>query len=259
MLGSSAEAVRQVVGETARWVFEGIELSGRMTRICAASEPDVWSVSQWLGVRMAPGEGGEDSKGVGGTNVNQVTDLTFEIAGMEPKFAAAGDLSEHTADSTVHVSNEDRTRWDAAAAVPAAPASHVGDATHIQEEGRKLVIKGTQGNNLLVVRGNETNVSVTGSQLSFNVPRLTMMSDSPVLYRYDMETGTSDVWFAGVSDETSLAPLGLTVPGTYVGAPSLPLCLRGSVLSFNGTEIDVSALAQLLARKDELLAPLAEG
>ncbi len=122
-----------------------------------------------------------------------------------------------------------------------------------------LFVKGAQGNVLLSVRGNQTNVSVSGSQLSFNVPRLTAMSDCPALYRYDAATGVTKVWFAVTQDEVSLAPLGLTVPGVYAGDASLPLCLRGSELRINGTALDMAGLAELLARKDELLALLSAG
>ncbi len=184
-------------------------------------------------------------------------------------------LSSHTSDGSIHVSASDRERWDQGnvtteeknylaqlvnnTAPPSSTGILVTDNDLLDLAVRKLVIQGTGGSAKLTVRGNETNVSVTGSQLSFNVPLLTVMSDVPVLYRYDMASGSSEVWLAGAPDAERLAPMGIAEAGMHVGAPSLPLCLRGSELRINGTVIDVAGLAELLARKDELLALLNTG
>ncbi len=184
-------------------------------------------------------------------------------------------LSSHTSDGSIHVSASDRERWDQGnvtteeknylarlvnnTAPPSSTGILVTDNDLLDLAVRKLVIQGTGGSAKLTVRGNETNVSVTGSQLSFNVPLLTVMSDVPVLYRYDMASGSSEVWLAGAPDAERLAPMGIAEAGMHVGAPSLPLCLRGRELRWNGTTLDVAALSELLARKDELLALLNTG
>ncbi len=157
------------------------------------------------------------------------------------------DLTEHTDNTTVHFSAEEH-KW----------------LNAVRSGSQELVVpvlkvNGTQGKPLMVLRGNVTNVTVTGSQLSFNVPRLTMMSDCPALYSSSSDTGETHVWFAVAPDAVSLAPLGLTEPGVYAGDSSLPLFLRGSELRWNGAALDVAALEQLAARKDELLALLNAG
>jgi len=245
-LGSSSNAPGQAANKMMSWVFEeGICLSGRKLRLLAqAQRSGVWALGPQFGVRtMSTPEGDETRCYYGSQGYAFLPELSVAVQQPVPRFAEAG----HVADAVAHVSQEEHA-W-------------LSGLRGGSQEGAVpvLYMKGAQGNTLLVVRGNETNVSVSGSQLSFNVPRLLAMSDCPVLYRYDAASGVSEVWLAGASDETLLAPLGLTVPGTYVGAPSLPLCLRGSALSFNGTEIDVPGLAELLARKDELLALLAAG
>jgi len=228
-LGSSTNAPGQAANTMKSWVFEdGIYLSGRKLRLLAqAQRSGEWALGPQFGVRTtSTPEGDETRCYYGSQGYAFLPELVVAVQQPVPRFAEAG----HVADAVAHVSQQEHA-W-------------LSGLRGGSQEGAVpvLYLKGAQGNTLLVVRGNETNATVTGSQLSFNVPRMTMMSDSPVLYRYDMATGASDVWFAGASDSLSLAALGLTEPGTYVGAPSLPLCLRGSELRINGAVIDVAGL-----------------
>ncbi len=246
-LGSSLNNPGQVMNRVATWEFaEGeVELAGRKLRILAQAERSgVWETGPQLGVWTGSTPEGDESKCFrNGTGYAFLPELSIAVQQPVARFAPAA----HVEDATAHLSADEHrllTGMRLGSPQGAIPA---------------LIIKGGDGSALLVMRGNQTNVSVTGAQLSFNVPRMTAMSDCPVLYRYDAETGASDVWFAGASDGALLAPLGLTEPGTYAGVPSLPMCLRGSELRFNGSALDVAALAQLAAHKDELLALLNTG
>lgn len=284
-LGSSTNNPAQTMNTVKTWEFaEEVSLAGRKLRILAQAErSNVWEAGPQLGMRTIPTPDGDGTRCFNnGSGYAFLPELTIAVQQPVARFAPAA----HADDAVAHVSQQEREAWNAKADAAALDEriaalsqqmvmhaqntkSHVFAAEHEFLAGLRegsqagavpvLFVEGTQGAPLLAIRGNETNVSVTGSQLSFNVPRLTVMSDCPALYSYDADTGASDVWFAGASDSLLLAPLGLTEPGTYAGAPSLPLFLRGSVLSFNGTEIDVAALAELLAHKDELLALLNAG
>lgn len=223
-LGSSANAPGQAMNTTKTWEFgEGIALSGRKLRILAqAARSDAWEAGPQLGMRTNATPAGDETKCYNaGTGYAFLPELSIAVRQAVPKFAPAA----HVEDAAAHVSLQERA-WlaglrsgSADGAVPA------------------LRLKGTQGNVLLVARGNQTNATVTGNELSFNVPKFLVSSGCPAIYSYNSGTGETKVWFAGAPDAASLAPLGIAEAGTHVGAPSLPLCLRGSELRFNGVAV----------------------
>jgi len=270
-LGSSTNNPAQAANAMAEWLFdEGIVLSGRKLRIMAqAARSDAWAAGPTLGVRTSSAPEGDATMAYrNGQGYAFLPELEIAVQRRRDKYAPLS----HAEDAAAHVTPEEREAWNAKA-----DAADVGEATarisqqlimHTQSmqlhvyaaehavlaglrEGTQagalpvLYVKGTEGTPLLTVRGNQTNVTVSGSQLSFNVPQLTIMSDCPALYRYDAATGATEAWLACAPDAQRLAPLGIAEAGTHVGAPSLPLRLRGSEILFNGEPLAAGGGAQV--------------
>lgn len=229
-LGSSTNSPGQSGGVMTIFEFApGIRLSGRAVRLLPQAEPSsVFETTRTLGAKLtSPPPEGDTSYVIGnGRKYNFLVNTTINYKKAVPKYA---------------------------------PSSHVGDPTHLQENGRVLRLHGASGQPLLVMRGNETNVTITGNQLTFNVPQLLVSTSCTAIYKYDTATGAVAVWFAGTDTSQTLAPLGLPDPGTNIGAEAYPLSLHGSELNINGTPIDTEALRQLLERKEDLLALLEAG
>ncbi len=229
-LGSSRNAPGQGGGRASVWEFaSGIHLAGRRVRLLAQDTPGPeWKATRAIGAKVTSPlpEGDTSSVAYGGRQYAFLLRMAVNCKKAVPKYA---------------------------------PASHVGDPTHLQENGRVLRLHGASGQTLLVMRGNETNVTITGNQLTFNVPQLLVSSSCAAIYKYDTATDAVAVWFAGTDTSQTLAPLGIPNLGTNIGAEAYPLSLHGSELNINGTQIDTSALRQLLERKEELLALLEAG
>ncbi len=250
-LGSSTNNPGQAMNQTKTWEFAPgeVSLAGRKLRILAQAErSDVWEAERQLGVYVStPSEEDTTQCFNNGTGYAFLPEMSITVLQPVPKFVAKGDFDAHVTSAAVHLTATEREWLDAVRGGSQELALPV------------LKINGTQGSSIMVVRGNQTNVTVTGSAMTFNVPKFWVMGDYPALYSYNTSTGVTKVWFAATQDAVSLAALGLAEPGVYAGEASMPLFLRGSVLNINGAEIDVAALAELLARKDELLALLNAG
>lgn len=145
-VGTSENAVVQAIGQTSRWTFRKLQLTGRTTRLCPV--PD--TATQWtdrlvLGGRVTP-VSGEDSKitPISGSGA-YVAEAVLEYAHQEPKYATAPAVESHVSDTTAHITADERTTWNNKADASALSGkvntatfnSHTGNATvHVTAEER---------------------------------------------------------------------------------------------------------------------------
>lgn len=250
--GTSSDAVKQSNNALRTWRFApGILLSGRALRLLVQSADaghpfDEFYVSNSvaLGVRTSAMPEGD------------TTTVTYKGGAYaflpELSITAAKMTSLHEEDSEIHVSSEDRTKWNAAVAGNVATANaltqHEGDVTHLQSNGQILALRGMDGAVKLTLRGLLSNAQVTGNSLYVNVPDYSQKVTCSCVYSLS-DSGGYVPWFAATLNDAALSAFGITAPGAYVGNHQYPLRLRGSSVTING--VDVSGL---LTHKDDLLA-----
>lgn len=205
-LGSSVNAPGQTVNKMAAWEFEGdIKLAGRKVRLLAQEErSSAWVASYSIGLHTTGVPEGDGSKvyyrGVG---YAFLPELAITVQTAVPKFA---------------------------------PASHVGDPTHLQEEGRVLRLMSSEGYPTLVMNCTEGYTSLTTTSMLITSPNLFRVdSRHPAFYR-TREDGLVDELFFGFSDgDGSTEDIGIPYPGVYIGSKHNQIKLNGvSPLTFNG-------------------------
>lgn len=112
--GTSENAVVQAIGQTSRWTFRRLQLTGRTLRLCPVPDTSTkWTDKLVLGGRVAP-VSGEDSKitPISGSGA-YVAEAVLEYAHQEPKYAKVPVVENHVSDTTAHITEEERTKWNA--------------------------------------------------------------------------------------------------------------------------------------------------
>lgn len=137
--GTSENAVVQSIGQTSRWTFRKLQLTGRTMRLC----PVLDTATQWtdqlvLGGRVTP-VSGEDSKitPISGSGA-YVAEVSLEYAHQEPKYATVPVVERHVSDTGVHITEEERTAWNNKADASAL-SSKVNTATFNSHTGNNIV------------------------------------------------------------------------------------------------------------------------
>lgn len=113
-VATSENAVVQAIGQTSRWTFRKLQLTGRTTRLCPVPDTATkWTDKLVLGGRVTP-VSGEDSKitPISGSGA-YVAEAVLEYAHQEPKYATAPAVESHVSDTAVHITEEERTAWNA--------------------------------------------------------------------------------------------------------------------------------------------------
>lgn len=113
-VATSENAVVQAIGQTSRWTFRKLQLTGRTTRLCPVPDTATkWTDKLVLGGRVTP-VSGEDSKitPISGSGT-YVAEAVLEYAHQEPKYATAPAVESHVSDTAVHITEEERTAWNA--------------------------------------------------------------------------------------------------------------------------------------------------
>lgn len=145
-VATSENAVVQAIGQTSRWTFRKLQLTGRTTRLCPVLDTATeWTDKLVLGGRVTS-VSGEDSKitPISGSGA-YVAEAVLEYAHQEPKYATAPVVESHVSDTAVHITEEERTTWNNKADASALSGkvntatfnSHTGNSTvHVTAEER---------------------------------------------------------------------------------------------------------------------------
>lgn len=145
-VGTSENAVVQTIGQTSRWTFRRLQLTGRTMRLCPV--PDTtseWTDKLVLGGRVTP-VSGEDSKitPISGSGA-YVAEAVLEYARQQPKYATAPAVESHVSDTTAHITADERIAWNNKAETSALSGkvntstfnSHTGNSTvHVTAQER---------------------------------------------------------------------------------------------------------------------------
>lgn len=113
-VGTSENAVVQAIGQTSRWTFRKLPLTDRTLRLCPVPDTATkWTDKLVLGGRVTS-ISGEDSKitPISGSGA-YIAEAVLEYACQEPKYATAPAVERHVSDTTAHITEEERTRWNA--------------------------------------------------------------------------------------------------------------------------------------------------
>lgn len=138
-VGISENAVEQAIGQTSRWTFRKLQLTGRTTRLCPVPDTSTkWTDKLVLGGRVTP-VSGEDSKitPISGSGA-YVAEVSLEYAHQEPKYATVPVVERHVSDTGVHITEEERTAWNNKADASAL-SSKVNTATFNSHTGNNIV------------------------------------------------------------------------------------------------------------------------
>lgn len=145
--GTSENAVVQAIGQTSRWTFRKLQLTGRTMRLCPVPDTATqWTDQLVLGGRVTP-VSGEDSKitPISGSGA-YVAEAVLEYAHQEPKYATVPAVESHVSDTVVHITADERTTWNNKADASALSGkvntatfnAHTGNATvHVTAEERQ--------------------------------------------------------------------------------------------------------------------------
>lgn len=113
-VGTSENAVVQAIGQTSRWTFRKLPLTDRTLRLCPVPDTATkWTDKLVLGGRVTS-VSGEDSKitPISGSGA-YVAEAVLEYAHQEPKYAKVPVVENHISDTTAHITEEERTKWNA--------------------------------------------------------------------------------------------------------------------------------------------------
>lgn len=138
-VATSENAVVQTIGQTSRWTFRKLQLTGRTTRLCPVPDPSTkWTDKLVLGGRVTS-VSGEDSKitPISGSGA-YVAEAVLEYAHQEPKYATAPAVESHVSDTAVHITEEERTTWNNKADASAL-SGKVNTATFTSHTGNNTV------------------------------------------------------------------------------------------------------------------------
>ncbi len=215
-LGSSSNASAQRGGTPTIWNFEpGIRLSGRSVRIVPQEEPSsIWGTTRSLGAKLTiPVPEGENSRvAYKGAFYSFLVNTAFSVKKAVPKFA---------------------------------PASHVGDPTHLQEEGRVLRLTANDGYPALVMSCAEGYTSITTpAMLITTISAFRVNSSHPAFYSADENGLINNVFFAVSDGDGSTEDINIYDPGIYIGGENTPnynIKMNASQFLFNGQNFNPSA------------------
>lgn len=133
-LGTSNDLQAQVAREEVVWHFSNIVLSGREMRLVIVPDGEEWVDNTCFGAVVSPVTDGTYAVAAAGGRVSVCPQYAISVYNVNTTFARpetvealADDLSAHKEDTTVHVTENERTAWN----------EHEEDATiHITEEER---------------------------------------------------------------------------------------------------------------------------
>lgn len=139
-VGTSENAVVQTIGQTSRWTFNKLQLTGRTLRLCPVPDKKThWTDQLVLGGRVSQAAHGEDSKitPISGSGT-YVAEAVLEYAHQEPKYATAPALESHQSDTVRHITGEERAAWNAKADASAL-SGKVNTATYTSHTSNNTV------------------------------------------------------------------------------------------------------------------------
>lgn len=115
-IATSQNAITQAIGQPSTWTFRNLRLTSRTTRFCPVPNTTThWTESLVLGARLTSITG-ENSKikPLHGSD-SYLVDVTLTYTHQHPKYATATDLTNHTSNTTTHITADERTAWNAKA------------------------------------------------------------------------------------------------------------------------------------------------
>lgn len=286
LLATSLSKKTQTLGQPITWNFAPVNVTaGKQLLVTAHTEEEKnitsYKTGAMLGARVTPNalpstgliaKGGGISpanwiilyilayKGGGNTTINGVA------------LASQADLDAHAQNSTVHITAEERTRWnnklnsstftehknDTSAHLTQSGNAILGCFEHDETYGLSAVHKteGTIDGRLRLMFRSNTCSLVTSHSLMVQSNILGTLAPTQYAAYTDRETNDSYNCYGFTMSAIEMAPYGITEPCAWAGDSKLPLLLRGSSVKINNTVIDADKLAQLLANADALLALL---
>lgn len=163
-VATSENAMVQEIGQTSRWTFRKLQLTGRTLRLCPVPDTATkWTDKLVLGGRVTS-VSGEDSKitPISGSGA-YVAEAVLEYAHQEPKYATVPELENHVSDTAAHVTDAERTSWNNKADSSALSGkvntatfnAHTGNATvHVTADERAAWNSGMYYNEITITNEN---------------------------------------------------------------------------------------------------------
>lgn len=109
-LAVSTNTVVQAINATGIWEFDNVPLDGRDVRACLNTAPTgEWNTGLTMGLRVSSRPAGDTTSTVGGAAY--LADVTLTTVIYTEKFTSA----DHATDSTIHITDAERQRWNAKA------------------------------------------------------------------------------------------------------------------------------------------------
>ncbi len=258
LAGVSRNSITQEINTNSAWTFDGVELHGRKIKLIPTTDPtNTESATAKLRVRTVAGNDGSQMH-YNGTTYNWRAQVEILYNHTLPRFVTPTDLAQHTNDTSIHITPEEREMWSNSGSSLTDEQQRILDSfEHNETYGLSLVHRDPDsvidGRLRLMINSGTINL-VSGYPVSLQTAQLINSTRSKAETFTDPTTGASYSFRGFTTNAAEMQPYGIIEPCVWAGDSQIPLLLRGSEIRLNGSTLDVAALMELLTHKDELIA-----